>query len=525
MISDPLLGGKRDHGECTHLFIRHRRKGSTYALRGMRGWVRFRVMASAANITNKQSFEAWLEAQPHAVAVQVVHRAAMRVLPRDWAEFRKPHHDIQALRCCLVSGVAGKRPSPEVANAAKDAAETNNAIFAAYSAVFAAKDVHDVSDLNAAPASVIVAAANVADVDSWEALQQDALAVEAGQQLDATPLWPGGANPLAEQWRKVRADWDARGPEWRFWIDWYEDALAGRPPDWAMLEEIALLPDEDWQKGAAHVNARIADIRTKYAIKNTPNAEVMSVNPETGRLRVDPISEMPPDHLADAVDKLRDAVALFDFDTDTGNQFRAIKSEWGIVKKAVDQYAARPRMLYSACQRVIKRLTTKVENGECPAPEKDADIGDFHGTVVEVATDLFERDPLVREAVTAKGFRHLPPSHGEDAQKLVNAADAVAGVSEGELAAELPAQARTAVDPDAPEDARKDAFYITASRLLRAYVIAGYVKTKRVLKEIESISKTTANIGKNAAITYGFIEVISQSERLQKAVQYIFTLL
>ena len=83
--------------------------------------------------------------------------------------------------------------------------------------------------------------------------------------LLTTPLWDSAVNPFQKEWDAVRT---SLSPDWSFWINWYQDALEGREPDWDMLEEIALISDEDWEKGSEHINNEvIARIVDKYAKK------------------------------------------------------------------------------------------------------------------------------------------------------------------------------------------------------------------------------------------------------------------
>jgi len=163
----------------------------------------------------------------------------------------------------------------------------------------------------------------------------------------------------------------------------------------------------------------------------------MSLNPVTGLLRVDPLSGMPKDHLSDAVAQLNNVLDLFDFDTVTGNQYLPIEAEWRIIHQAVDAYADRPRMLYSACQRTIRRLEVKFANGVCPSPDEDADISDSYETVTRVSVDLLERDSQIKEVVTARAAGKLAKITKDMVEVLQNGALELSQISEGALANEL----------------------------------------------------------------------------------------
>ncbi|MEP5770618.1 hypothetical protein [Nisaea sp.] len=62
-------------------------------------------------------------------------------------------------------------------------------------------------------------------------------------------------------------------PNWSVWTEWYEDRLRGAddPRSRPLIEELeverALIPDDEWKKGAAHINALIAEIEAKYRTK------------------------------------------------------------------------------------------------------------------------------------------------------------------------------------------------------------------------------------------------------------------
>ncbi len=490
-------------------------------------------MAEINDIKDRESLEAWLLAQPEAqikpFAIAISARVALRVSPRMWRwtvqSERAREKGITALpflRCYVVSTVASHKPSVELRQAAYAAA---NAAFAfaeafGFAAADAAAAAADVADAAFAAAAAVFAAADFS-TDIWAEVRKDCEALQAGPIPENWPLWAEDRDPFADLWAEVKAGLGDTAKDWQFWIDWYESMLHGAPQNIDMLEEIALIDDAVWKNGPEAVNAAIAGIRLKYAVLATPNAEVMSINPDTGKLRVDPLTGMPRDHLQEAVEKLENVLDLFDFETAGANQYSSLMDEWKIIDKAVQKYGQRPRMLHSACVRVERRLRIKIDAGECPEPEKDANVWDFLTTVQAVSVDLFTRDPHVKEAATHAAATKLPELDAAQIETLFKAADELAENAEDVLQEEAPQHARDMVDPALSEGARKEAFYITASRMLRAWVLTGYRGSKAALEEVESVTKTIAGITKNIAVISTSGAVVSAPLWLGQAVDII----
>jgi len=57
-----------------------------------------------------------------------------------------------------------------------------------------------------------------------------------------------------------------------FWRDWYQGFLDGKPLDWELQRRVALIPDEDWEKGPAHIAEKIKEIRAVFDEKTKSNA-------------------------------------------------------------------------------------------------------------------------------------------------------------------------------------------------------------------------------------------------------------
>ena len=93
--------------------------------------------------------------------------------------------------------------------------------------------------------------------------------VSTGDTLEgiyAAGLWPDVdlPAPFDLTWRSFREE--ARRDEWAFWIEWYQGMLDGRPMDWDLQRKIALIPDKDWKKGAAHIARIIEEIRARLEL-------------------------------------------------------------------------------------------------------------------------------------------------------------------------------------------------------------------------------------------------------------------
>ncbi|MEZ5887167.1 MAG: hypothetical protein R3D56_09830 [Paracoccaceae bacterium] len=306
---------------------------------------------------------------------------------------------------------------------------------------------------------------------------EDVITIANREWLPGQRLWRTSPFLAEEAWHEVRSEWAKQGETFSFWQRWYEAALLGIQPDPSLPAEVALIPDEVWEAGPGAVAEAIAQIEIPFAIARTPNAEVISINPETGLIRADPVSHLSAKHLADIVDTLLDAAHIFDGHGGPNGPYAALEGECRIVEDACARYAHRPVMLLRISRRVVERVTLKEKGGDCP--KNDALVRDFVTSLAGVSGDLMAFDPDVREAETARAATRQTPPPAEIAQTLVEAADRSAEISEGELNQELPVAARVAVGPEASAD-QQLAMYETKSRLLRILVLTsgGAIKVR-----------------------------------------------
>ncbi len=135
------------------------------------------------------------------------------------------------------------------------------------------------------------------------------------------PLWPiEKGNVLHRDWSRLK-DWLNKDSNWDVWLDWYNAICAGQVswPD-SSIEEIINLPDEEWARGAVHVNARIKDILETLP---PPQSHGPHLAIRDGRIVAAPRSDLEESEnnisrLQKYWPLLRDAAA--DFEREVGNR-------------------------------------------------------------------------------------------------------------------------------------------------------------------------------------------------------------
>ena len=69
---------------------------------------------------------------------------------------------------------------------------------------------------------------------------------------------------LLKNWARFETFTGSAPEVWAFWLRWYEGMLKGQPLDWDLQEKVALIPDEDWEKGPEHIAEKIREIEAEF---------------------------------------------------------------------------------------------------------------------------------------------------------------------------------------------------------------------------------------------------------------------
>ena len=377
-------------------------------------------MGTRSKIKDRSSLQKWLSGRPEGEikksAISVAHRAAMQVLPLLWGQIGSLETAreqglavLPALRCNLISGVARKMPTSEVRRAAATAAAANaTGIYAAKSAFAAATAGATTASTSTAAVATAAAATPFEDSSTalWNQIRNDCEMLQNGDLLLTTPLWADGENPFLRIWNDLRQSFvdthdigcNAHPTDWSFWVNWYEDALSGREPDWNMLYEISLIPDEDWERGPSHINNDvIAEIVERHQWKNVLEdskfEEDVFYSDETARgskkiaylIENKLVSQMASDGLAAQIDDV-----ITRYGQDTGNND---------LPKEFQELKALPPILRQVSQLVLQSNGEKLLN--------DALIAEVQRLVEHVAkleVDLAEAKEKMVNGLFVKNF-------------------------------------------------------------------------------------------------------------------------
>lgn len=241
-------------------------------------------------------------------------------------------------RATLISGVAATTPTPEIINAADDAAY---------------------ADTKISPAGLLQARL-------WhDATVPDDLALTG---------------------------FLANGPEWAFWRDWYQGFVDGQPMNWALQQEVALIADAEWNKGAAHIAGLIKRIRLKFRTAVTPR---LIHDSEEGVFTVEPEDALAADVLEFACTRI-EGVLKNALEAAGANGLLPDSYETITIRRALENHFGRASLLATgfsdACLSLQRNIGSLYPN--------DTALINLQNALYGVVEEINEQHPKARERCT-----------------------------------------------------------------------------------------------------------------------------
>lgn len=244
--------------------------------------------------------EAWFKKQSSETALAATFRYALRTIPlmetaahplERWAHATVLDVCSQSFRCLSVTYAAAKYSEQvkELRSSARNATEKfetflfHQAAAIQYAVLQFAHDTNSNSEANLF-ASVIFdknsyATANENENSLLYTLNVRELRIDAERLaaalrpeiLASSPLWEVTVpDKILLYWQNLKSFLLAQNQDWDVWTRWYEARVNGEPSNKDLDLAIATIPNEDWEKGPAHVNKLIKALEDKFAPRAAP---------------------------------------------------------------------------------------------------------------------------------------------------------------------------------------------------------------------------------------------------------------
>ena len=266
-------------------------------------------MPDTSKIKDRDSLLSWLNTleKRQDWILFLASRSALRIAPQTLRDFHYPSQgldraDVRIWRTLPIPLLALARPTLNLSlqsaiKAVFDA--SSDADGAAYSEGTVASTYGEMGAsafgqaLRSVKGDHLVAAVSCATWfrgELWQRVREDITFLDQHNAKQILPLCFTAGNQLRANWMglkdvlRQRSDYE----DLVFWVDWYEAQLDGRPmlsdinDHWEMLveifevSEVSRFKEEDWDKGASHINPLIREIYEDYKAQVNRKSDVNS---------------------------------------------------------------------------------------------------------------------------------------------------------------------------------------------------------------------------------------------------------
>ncbi|UWQ07346.1 hypothetical protein [Aliiroseovarius crassostreae] len=276
-----------------------------------------------------------------------------------------------------------------------------------------------------------ILALETAKVGKGVGLSNKILADQRCEELVHSRLWPleqGRVWQASELFAPFNSEHKGA---FKFWEEWYQGFLDGNPLDWELQRRVALIPDEDWEKGPEHIARKIEEIKAEYLAEKLPLAEDLAFDQNTGTFHTVPREMAKPDLLGATISQVEDA--LEDVMENGSNGINERSTEYKKLTRTFRKYGNDPQRIEMDFTTVHAGLTRQIISGELPPSEENLAL---QSALEEGAKAVRATHPEVaenRRILQEQSLRELTP---DDKATLEEALPILQAISDEALAEE-----------------------------------------------------------------------------------------
>lgn len=153
-----------------------------------------------------------------------------------------------------------------------------------------------------------------------------------------------------------------------FWEDWFRSLLNGKPLDWNLQRQIALIPHLEWLKGPENISQLIDDLVARHLAARLPLSETIAFNEDTNRFHAIPAPIANPPLLGASLTQVADA--LEDVLADPSNGLHDRSREVRVLQRTLTKYGNDPQRIEMDFTSLHAGLTRQIVVGELPPSEE-----------------------------------------------------------------------------------------------------------------------------------------------------------
>ena len=255
-------------------------------------------------------------------------------------------------------------------------------------------------------------------------------------------LWHAEPVPegLLKNWARFKTFTGSAPEVWAFWLRWYEGMLKGQPLDWDLQEMVALIPEDDWEKGPEHIAEMIREIEANWAYGKSRIKETLVLDENTLKFSAKPLVASNSDrlarHLSRVEDALDDMIAL-----GGNNGLTEATPEYRIITRLVAKYSVDPERIAFDLTDVNHSIARQIKVGEYADDEPIRLLQAANAVCVSTICDM---EPEVAEEL-AREYPQEPAGLDEEGVLVLEEAMRISADTLDEPAAETTVEDRAEI--------------------------------------------------------------------------------